>query len=458
MIRRHQMSFVLLLAVFALAVGFGVTATTLAVRLNRERLAAVAAREDEADARAAAEEVTAFLREMMAAARPQEAQGEEITVRQIVDQAVLRAEGSFATRPAVEAAIRQTLGETLHGLGRHADAQKQIERAIQILRRLHGGAHRETAWAALHLGHAHRGQGHLGEALQLYGEALPTYRDLPSEKPRLAAVLDSLASLHMERNDLSAAERYLLELRALRAELPDVKPADEVRDALLMSSLQFHRGDHAAAEKLLLGALDQARSALGDRDELTLAVLSNLAVALKQQGKPAEARPYLEECLATFRIVYGDNHARTLNAAGNLASLLQALREYPESEALYRDMLGQFREQGRMDDPVAIAGVNNLALMFLEQARYDEAEPLMIDAVERARRVFGPQHPKTAVTMVSLARAMAAGGSGSSIAEAQKMLEESLAILEAALPPGHPHIRKVRDQLIAISTETANPP
>jgi tetratricopeptide (TPR) repeat protein len=162
--------------------------------------------------------------------------------------------------------------------------------------------------------------------------------------------------------------------------------------------------------------------------------------------------------LATLQTVFGDDHARTLNAAGNLASLLQALKEYAESEALYQDTLRRFREQGRLDDPVAIAGMNNLASLFLEQERYDEAALLLNDALERARRVFGPRHPTSAVTMASLARAKAAGGSQDEAADSRRMLQEALDMLEAALPQDHPHIRKVRAQLAAVSAEPADLP
>jgi tetratricopeptide (TPR) repeat protein/tRNA A-37 threonylcarbamoyl transferase component Bud32 len=453
LMRRHRTPFAFMLAVFVLVVTFGVTAATLALRLDRERNAAIAARSKEADARGAAEEVTEFLRRMLAAAHPLQAQGREITVNEIVDEALERAEGSFQGRPSVEAAVRLTLGETLYGLGRHADAQQQLERALALLRELYGPTHSETAWALLNLGHVRLDQGGIDEAIALYNEAQQAYRNLPGQEPRLAATLGSLASAHMMRNDLSAAEHLLLEAEEIRAAHPDAHDKHAINGMLLLASLKSHSGELDEAERLLRAALERARTALGDRNEVTVAILSNLAVTLKQQGRPNEARPYSEECLATARLVFGDDHSRTLLATANLASLLQALKEYSEAESHYERLLRHFREQEQLDHPTALAAANNLGSLLLEQDRFQEADTLLRETLERARRVHGPRHVNTAVTMVQLAKTIYNLKPESGAAEARQLLTEALAIFETALPPDHPHIQKTRDELSHLTEE-----
>lgn len=95
---------------------------------------------------------------------------------------------------------------------------------------------------------------------------------------------------------------------------PDAHDRHAINGTLLLALLKSHRGEPNEAERLPLGALERARTALGDRHEVTAAILSNLAVTLKQQGRPAEARPYSKECLATARLVFGEDHSRTLLA------------------------------------------------------------------------------------------------------------------------------------------------
>lgn len=453
LVRRHRVTFVFILTVLGLVLTFGITATTLALRLDRERNAALAARSSESDARAAAEEVVDFLRRMLAAADPKRAQGEAITVSQIVDEALERAEGSFEQRPAVEAVVRLTLGETLYGLGRHADAQSQLERSLTLLRGLYGEPHKETAWALLHIGHVHLAQGRRQEAITFYDDAIAAYRGLPAQELRLASALGSLAVAYMEQRDLASAEQLLVEAQAIRTAHPEADDREIINDALLLASLKFHRGEFDEAEHLLVPILARTRAALGDRHELTVAVLSNLAVALKNQGRPAEARPYSEECLATARLVFGEDHPHALVATANLASLLQALKEYAEAEALYRQLLRHYQEREQLDHPTAIAAANNLSSLFLAQERHEEAETLLRETLERARRVSGPRHPDVAVVMVQLAAAIRDGGSGPGAAEARQLLTEALAIFETTLPPDHPHIQKTRDRLSLLTGE-----
>ncbi len=453
LMRRHRTLFAFIGVVFVLVAAFGITAATLAVRLNRQRDAAIAAQVSEKDARAATEEVSDFLRRMLVAAKPQQAQGEEVTVSQIVDQAMERTEGSFEGRPAVEAAVRLTLGETLFALGRLDDAEQQLERSLGLMRELYGETHRDVAWALQHLGHVRQARGDHDEAITLYNQALDIYRRLPSETPRLAATLFSLAAAHMQRNDLDRAEQLLLELDAIRATRPNETAKEAVEGALMLSSFQFHRGEFAEAQGRLKSTLELARTELGDRHELTVNVLGNLAVALKKQSRAAEARPYSEECLATARLVFGDDHPHTLQATANMASLLQALKEYSEAEALYQELLGRFRESGKLDHPTSIAAANNLGSLYVEQARYEEAEKLFRETLERSQRMLGPRHPDTAVVMGQLAWALQKGDPQGRAEEARQLLTEAVTILETSLPPNHPYILKTREQLASIQGE-----
>lgn len=453
LIGRNRAPFALAATVAILMVGFSVVTTVLSIRLDEQRDAAVVAGEREADSRAAAEEVNDFLRRMLSAARPQRAQGRDVTVSEIVDQAIEQADSAFVDRPAVEAAVRLTLGETLFGLGRLADAQQQIERSLALMRELHGDPHSETAWATLHLANTVRAQGRIEEAIELYHVAAPVFRADPTQRSRLAGALDSLASAYMERNDIARAEVTLVELQAVRAGLPDPDVKDSVRDLLLLSSLQFHKGELAGAEPYLRNAVDQARAGLGDRHELTVVALSNLAVLLKQLDRPTDALPLSEESLATARQVFGGDHPHTLQAMTNMASLLQALKRYPASEALYEELLFHFESKEQSDHPTAVSAAHNLASLYLDEARCEEAEQLLRETLERARRAFGPEHANTAMTMGLLASAIRDGRPKSGVDEARRLLTDALAILETALPPEHPDIQKTRDLLARMDDE-----
>ena len=67
---------------------------------------------------------------MMAAARPKNLEGglgKDVKLREAIDAAEAGIEKSFADQPAIEASIRNTLGETYYYLGEPGHALRQFE-------------------------------------------------------------------------------------------------------------------------------------------------------------------------------------------------------------------------------------------------------------------------------------------------------------------------------------------
>jgi tetratricopeptide (TPR) repeat protein/tRNA A-37 threonylcarbamoyl transferase component Bud32 len=457
LVRRHRVPFALAFTLIGLLVVFGVVATVLAVRLDRERLAAVQAGQREADAREAAEQVNAFLRDMLTAARPDKAQGRTVTVSEIVDLAITRSEGRFADQPAVEASVRLTLGETLRTLGRHDDAETQLNQALVLLRRVHSDTHPDIAKTLLNLAHTQRAAGELEACIRTYEEALAAYRALPDEEVQISVTLASAATAYLDLGRLDEAEALIREAIDTRAQSSRYRPSDDINEIILLASLQFHRGDFAAAEAILRPALDTALKELGENQEVTLAVISNLAVALKQQGRPQEAEVYSKQAMAVATTLFGPEHPRTILAMANYASLLQASARPEEAESLYRSTLETAERTIGLDHPTGISLAHNLASLLREQARYEEAETLFRDVLERTQRTLGERHPGAAMAMGLLAATIHAGRGDDAITEATKLYTDALAIFEETLPPGHPHIARTRELLAELQVSTASP-
>lgn len=451
--RRHRLPFAFAAGIVLLIVAFSVLATVLAVRLESERQAAIAAQQNEAEAREATERVNRFLTNMLAAAQPRQAQGHDVTVSEIVDKAAEQLDGRFTDQPGVEASIRLTLGETLWTLGRHADADQQLTEALALARIRHGDGHTDVGRAFLILGNLRRDQGRLEEAVEMYEQAIDVYRALPDERLRLAATLDSLGTVHIDRNDLAAAETFIDEALEIRTAHPDARTEDVLQDLLALSSLEFKRGRVADAEKTIRRAYDLARDELGDLHELTIVVASNLSLALKRQGKAAEALPFVEQALAAASTVFGETHPRTLLVKSNRASLLQELGEFDQAESQYRNVLAELEQTLGLDNPTSISASNNLASLLHKLKRHEEAESLLRDTLVHSTKVFGRRHPDTAIIMGQLGAAVRDGHGPAGHEEARRLLLEALEIFEEKLPADHPYIQKTREQLDAFDQE-----
>ena len=76
-------------------------------------------------------------------------------MRTALDRAAARIAGKFDRQPEVEAAIRDTIGQTYMDLGLYPEARKQLERALDLHRRVLGAEEsedpqdHEPAWRRL---------------------------------------------------------------------------------------------------------------------------------------------------------------------------------------------------------------------------------------------------------------------------------------------------------------------
>jgi eukaryotic-like serine/threonine-protein kinase len=68
----------------------------------------------------------------------------DLKVRTALDRAAARLEGKFGRQPEVEAAIRDTIGQTYFDLGLYQEARKQMELALTLYRRVLGPENRNT--------------------------------------------------------------------------------------------------------------------------------------------------------------------------------------------------------------------------------------------------------------------------------------------------------------------------
>jgi hypothetical protein len=142
---------------------------------ERNRAVAQTKRADEEAEKAKA--VNDFLRNDLVArasarsqARPDTKPDPDLKVRTVLDRAAGVIGTKFSGRPVVEASIRQTIGETYLDLGIYPEAQKQMERAMDIRRRALGEDHPDTLTTASDLADLYSAQGKYAQSEILYSK------------------------------------------------------------------------------------------------------------------------------------------------------------------------------------------------------------------------------------------------------------------------------------------------
>ena len=232
------------------------------------------------------------------------------------------------------------------------------------------------------------------------------------------------------------AEKTLL--RCLDLRRTHHAPPDETGETLNALGILFHRTGHDhRAEFYFRQAYELAELTYGPEHPNTLSSRNNLANALDDQGKHAEAEAEHRAVLTSRERVLGPEHPDTLASRNNLAVALRAQGKNAEAEREHRAILALRQRVLGPEHPETLASRNNLALALSDQGQHAEAK-----AEDRARiaieeRILGPEHPDTMTSRNNLAFTLYVQGQH---AEAEKEHRTVLATRERVLGPEHPDI------------------
>ena len=418
-----------------LVAGAGLLLLLGSFALVRERGLRQRAQAAEADARRQATRATAvseFMRGMVSAADPAHAQGEEVTVMEVLERAVARLGEDNALRrePRVEAQLRRTLGETYFALGRSAEAVTQLRRARQLL----AGAPADDAEALAvldALGNALRGATKYAEAETLLRLALARRTAAQgADDPATLATADRLASVLWYQRRIEAAAALDQRTLAARRRTLGADHPDTLGSMNSVASTLFAQSRFAEAAELYSEALERRLPAAGDNHPEVLKLRNNLGAALVELARYREAVPLQRAVVEGRRRVLGEEHPRTATATHNLALTLLALAEYDEAEALLERAIAIRRRTPGFGE---LFSQSFLADLYLEQGRRAEAETLYAETLAEQREALGLDHPDTLRTSARIAELRLRQGR---LRDAETVIRGVLARQQRLLPAG----------------------
>ena len=445
MVKRHRLAAVL---IAGLAVTLVASTVALGVLYSSQTRARAAERHARQEAEASATEakleaakaqvVIDFLNDDLLAAVAPEAQGHDVTVREVLDAASRAVEGKFKSEALVEATIRTTLGNTYQSLGEYKQAQPQLETALKLRRAELGEEHVNVAASLNDLASLLRFQGDYAAAERLLREALAMRRKLlGNEHVDVAESLNDLAVVIKVRGNLDEAATLYREALAMHRRLLGDEHPRVAMGMNNMAALLEAQGDYDAAELLLREALAMRRRLLGDEHVHVATGLRSLARLLKIQGDYDGAGPLYREALAMRRRLMGDEHPLVARSLQDLATLLEATRDYDGAESLYREALAMNRKLLGDEHPHVAISLNYLGDFLRAKGDYGAAELLLREALAMHRKLRGDESRAVATNLHDLAKLMKAKGDYDG---AELLQREALAIYRKLLGDEHPFV------------------
>jgi eukaryotic-like serine/threonine-protein kinase len=360
----------------------------------------------------------------------------DLKVRTALDRAAARIAGKFDGQPEVEAAIRDTIGQTYIDLGLYPQARAQLEQARNFLRRALGATNPKTLKTLSRIAEAAVLQGKYPEAEALFSQTLKMQRRaLGTAHPDTLYSINGLANVYRVEGKYAQAETLFNEgLKLAPLVLSSGHPQTE-KFMYGLATVYFMEGKYPQAETLYSQTLDIHRRILGPEHPGTLRTMIALTDLYYEEGKLVEAEAIGEQALEINRRVLGTEHQDTLASMNNLALVYVQEGKYSQAEMLQRQDLDIERRVLGPEHPSTLMAMDNLGNSYIAQGKYMQAEALLNEALQIQRRVLGPEHTDTLFSMDNLASAYSGEGK---YAQAEALYRRTLETRRRVLGPENP--------------------
>jgi serine/threonine protein kinase/Flp pilus assembly protein TadD len=340
---------------FVVRNAFGVTAAAVGLALLLAfagamtwQRAEIAARSREvARERDRAKATREFLLELIGQADPRQAKGQEITVRQVLDQRAGSLASEAALDPATRGDLLDALGVAYRSLGNFEKAGPLLREALALRRRALGDDHVQVAESLHNLANLERQLHHPAEAERLTRQAIAIQRRaFPQGHRDLARGLNNLASLLGEKAAaagksggllLVEAEAFAREGLAMKLRLFGEKNTEVALSLNTLATILVREGKLAEAEPLVRRSIVLRRALDGPVSPGLAKAVTNLAVLLDEEGRLVEAESLHRESLAMRRKLYPAGHEDLASSLQSLGDLRARRGDKGEAAALLRE-------------------------------------------------------------------------------------------------------------------------
>jgi serine/threonine-protein kinase len=296
--RRHKavsgLALALVLAVCGFAIGMSVLYRRATIEAQTSR------------------QIRVFLEDTLGSVGPGRAD-EDVTLREVLSEAVHWVDMALADQPEAQASIRHTLANSFRVLGDFSAAQEQLEAALALRRAQFGQKSPEVAQSMGLRGMLELDRGQVEQAMNTLHTALELRREvLGPDHPDVALVLQNLARALVAAGQYDAAETALREAVQIATKSFGPQHADTWMPQFRLAELLARRGATAEALRLHRTVLNGRREHLPPGHPDVERSLLGLGELMTGSGNEREAESLLRECL--------ELHARRLPAGHALVA------------------------------------------------------------------------------------------------------------------------------------------
>ena len=398
---RHRVPFLLGLTLFLVVTTSAVVAGVLSFQLASERDNALAAQENEAEARVEAEQVSDFLVKLIGSSDPEKAGQKEPRLRDILAEGATHLESELVDQPLVQARLMTVMGSVRSRLGDWAESQVLLESALAIRKRELGKSHLDLVETLFELSRLFRRTADHDRSLKHALRAYQIRREHLEEPHMLIAeALSVLGECRFYARDLPGSIDYYRQCLAMTRELHDSASIEVARALSNLGEVLKENAELDEAVTVLEEAMvTHRRERDGEFISMTLDHLAHVAVT---QRDFAGAKEYLEEALEVARGLYHENHPKLGYALYQYAWIVERTQGGREAVPLKREMLAIYRQAYGDKHPEVADALNSLGVALTRLDEFQEAEELLLESLAIRQANFGNESERVAAARENL--------------------------------------------------------
>ena len=441
-LRRHRVA-------VTVAIGIAVMSALYAYQLALERDRAQHERDRAQQEALNTAEISELMIGLFESSDPDQARGETITAREMLDLGAARIREELEEQPLVRAEMMDVIGQIYGKLGLGEVGISLLEEALAIRLTELDPDHIDIASSRNHLGEQLVTIGQLAPAEALFDQALEARtRALGKTHPDTLTSLSNLAATKAYRGDLATAETLLRQTLDLRRQVLGPDHSDVATSLNNLADVLDRRGDRSAAEELYRQTLEIKRRLDGNLTTGVTLTLNNLARLAEARGSDSEAHALYSEALEINRRLLAETHPDIAFGFRRLAAIAERGDDTAGAESYLRQGL-EIRPRYPDTADTAIAPLlESLARLLLATGRGTEARPLLTESLERRRRMYPEGHWRIAAARGLLGASHLAAGQ---LEQARPLLESSARDLTERLGDDHPVVLKAKERLESLA-------
>jgi tetratricopeptide (TPR) repeat protein len=332
-----------------------------------------------------------FLKSLFAVSDPNEARGQSITAREVLDRGVSEIEVQLHDEPAVRADLMTTLGEVYGSLGLLHRGEDLLQRAQSLPSLPPLLSARQSAA----LGGLQMQEGNLDGARTSLNQAQALLRSVqPGDEALYVRIQNSLGEVYWRQDKCPLARAaYGESLRTTRrSKLADPEAGIAAEEGVAQCDMD--EGNFAAAERGFGHALARQIAVTGELHPRTAELLNELGSLEYFRGRRDSALDYFERTLKIETQVLGASHPTVTITTNNVARVLLEQRRFSEARALLEPSARTFSSQVLATEPNMTFVLGNLGLIEMEQGNFQAAqldfEQALRAAIANKHRLHGP--------------------------------------------------------------------